>query len=106
MLRRGTFAEANEFPVFRVVTEAIEIGILSGPIPEAVPCRKCLFERLERLCFFPKDAVGARSIVKRVGISGTKGDGGLQVSDALVRVLGEMRDVRGQQDPGPYVFRN
>ena len=67
--------------------QAIEIGILGRPIPVAVSGRKCLLERLERLCLLPKDAVGASGIVEGVGIARAKGDGGLQVPDALVRIL-------------------
>src|SRR5208282_2040839 len=76
--RRGPI-DADEFPEFHVVVQAIEIGILGRPIPVAVSGRKGLFERLERLCFSTQDPVRARSIVEGAGIAGTKGHGGLQV---------------------------
>ena len=98
----GAFVQPNQALEFRVVVQAVEIGIIGRPIWVAVSGRKGLFERLECLCLFPKDAVGAGSIVEGVRISGSKGDGSLQVPDALVRVY--VGKVPSQQDTGAHVF--
>jgi hypothetical protein len=46
------FAETNKFPEFRVVVQAIEVGIMGRPIQIAVAGRKRLFECIERLNVF------------------------------------------------------
>ena len=68
LLGRGARALADEFLEFRVIVEAIEIGIFGRPILVAVSGSKRLLQRLERLRFFSQGAVGAGSIVEGAGI--------------------------------------
>src|SRR5579863_10396238 len=105
-LRRGAFAAAYQFLKFRVVVQAIKIGVFGRPITVAVSGGKRLLERLERLRFLSKGAVCAGGIVEGTGIAGAKGDGGLQVPDGLVRVLFGVGEVNSQQDTRPHVFRH
>src|SRR4029077_6138645 len=93
-LRRGPFAATDEFLEFRVVVQAIEVGIVGRPILVAPSGSKRLLERFEGLCFFPQDPEGAGGIVECARIAGSQSDGRLQVSNALIRVLLEVGKVR------------
>ena len=88
--------QSDQLLEFRIAVQAIEIGIIGRPILIAVSRGKRFLQRLERFRLLPKDAVSASGIVKSVCIAGAQGHSGLQVTDALVRILGVIRKVGGQ----------
>src|SRR5271170_7291527 len=71
-LGHRSFVETYEFPEFRVVAQAFEIGILGRPTGVAITGSEGLLNRLKGFRLFSQDAVGAGGVVKRVGVAGAK----------------------------------
>lgn len=95
-LRCRTLIEADEISEFRVVVQAIEIGIFSRPIPVPKSGCKGFFQCIQGLGFFPEDTVRTCSIVEGIGIAWAEGDGSLQVPDTLFVVVSGVCEVGGQ----------